>query len=75
LDYLFNPLAYGVDAIRGSLTGVHYFSYYADFAVLAICVVALVALGGYFFSKVELRLKAKKWITPLAGFFGLSYYI
>lgn len=49
----FNPLAYGVDAIRGSLTGIQYFSYYTDFAVLAFCVIALVALGGYFFSKVE----------------------
>ena len=50
---LFNPLAYGVDAIRGSLTGIRYFSYYTDFAVLSLCVIALVAIGGYFFSKVE----------------------
>lgn len=50
---IFNPLAYGVDAIRGSLTGVHYFSYYADLAVLVGCVVVLVAIGGYLFSKVE----------------------
>jgi ABC-2 type transport system permease protein len=50
---VFNPLAYGVDAIRGSLTGIRYFSYYTDFAVLAVCVIVLVAVGGYFFSKVE----------------------
>jgi ABC-2 type transport system permease protein len=50
---LFNPLAYGVDAIRGSLTGIHYFSYYTDFSVLIVCVLVLVAIGGYFFSKVE----------------------
>lgn len=50
---LFNPLAYGVDAIRGSLTGVRFFSYHTDFAVLAVCVLALVAIGGYFFSRVE----------------------
>lgn len=50
---MFNPLAYGVDAIRGALTGVRYFSYYTDFAVLAVCVIALIAIGGHFFSKVE----------------------
>jgi ABC-2 type transport system permease protein len=49
----FNPLTYGVDAIRGLFTNVSYFSYYTDFAVLIVCVVILVAIGGYFFSKVE----------------------
>ncbi len=50
---LFNPLAYGVDAIRGSLIGVRYFSYYADFSVLIVCVLVLISVGGYFFSRVE----------------------
>lgn len=50
---MFNPLVYGIDAIRGALTEIQYFSYLVDIVVLAICVVALVVVGGYFFSKVE----------------------
>ena len=49
----FNPLAYGVDGVRGALTGVHAFSYGLDFAILAIISLIIVAIGGYFFSKVE----------------------
>jgi ABC-2 type transport system permease protein len=49
----FNPLSYGLDAIRGSLTDIRVFSYYTDFIVLFVCIIVLVAVGGYFFSKVE----------------------
>ncbi len=49
----FNPLAYGVDGIRGALIGAHTFSYWNDFGVLAILGLIIVAIGGYFFSKVE----------------------
>lgn len=48
-----NPLAYGVDGIRGALIGDPYFSLWTDFGVLAVFSVVLVAIGGYFFSKVE----------------------
>lgn len=50
---VFNPLAYGVDAIRGSLTGLKYFSYSTDFLIMSGCIVALIALGAYFFSKLQ----------------------
>ncbi|HAO64548.1 TPA: multidrug ABC transporter permease [Candidatus Taylorbacteria bacterium] len=49
----FNPLAYGVDGIRGALIGAHTFSYLTDFSVMAIIALIIIAIGGYFFSKVE----------------------
>ncbi len=49
----FNPLAYGVDGIRGAFTGQHAFSYGADLAVLAVVSLVIIAIGGYFFRKVE----------------------
>ena len=49
----FNPLAYGVDAVRGSLTGVTHFGLATDFTVLVIISLIVLALGSYLFSKVE----------------------
>jgi ABC-2 type transport system permease protein len=49
----FDPLAYGVDAVRGSLTGVTHFGLVTDFAVLVIISSVVLALGSYLFSKVE----------------------
>ena len=49
----FNPLAYGVDGIRGALISAHSFSYTADFTVLALVSLVIVGIGGYFFSQVE----------------------
>ncbi|HUD09960.1 MAG TPA: ABC transporter permease [Patescibacteria group bacterium] len=49
----FNPLAYGVDAVRGSLTGVTHFGLMTDFTVLAIISVIVLSIGSYLFSKVE----------------------
>ena len=49
----FDPLAYGVDAVRGSLTGVTHFGLVTDFAVLIILSSIVLALGSYLFSKVE----------------------
>jgi ABC-2 type transport system permease protein len=49
----FNPLAYGVDAVRGSLTGVTHFSLTTDFIVLSIISLAILTVGSYLFSKVE----------------------
>jgi ABC-2 type transport system permease protein len=49
----FNPLAYGVDAVRGSLTGVTHFGLMTDFTVLAIICIIVLAIGSYLFSKVE----------------------
>jgi ABC-2 type transport system permease protein len=49
----FDPLAYGVDAVRGSLTGVTHFGLVTDFTVLVIISSVVLALGSYLFSRVE----------------------
>jgi len=49
----FDPLAYGVDAVRGSLTGVTHFGLVTDFTVLIIISSIVLAIGSYLFSKVE----------------------
>lgn len=48
-----NPLSYGVDAIRGTLTGTVHFGLGLDLAVLVILTVVAIAVGAYQFSKVE----------------------
>jgi ABC-2 type transport system permease protein len=49
----FDPLSYGVDAVRGSLTGVTHFGLLTDFTVLIVICSIVLALGSYLFSKVE----------------------
>ncbi|MFA5013043.1 MAG: ABC transporter permease [Candidatus Paceibacterota bacterium] len=49
-----NPLTYGVDALRGALTGSSQISLTTDFIVLGIVIVALNALGAYLFSKIQI---------------------
>lgn len=49
-----NPLTYGVDGLRGSLTQVFTFSVVTDFVVLTVLTSCLLALGSYFFSKIQL---------------------
>jgi len=49
----FDPLSYGVDAVRGSLTGVTHFGLATDFIVLVVISSIILALGSYLFSKVE----------------------
>jgi ABC-2 type transport system permease protein len=49
----FNPLAYGVDAVRGSLTGMTHFGLLTDFIVLPIICLVILTIGSYLFSKVE----------------------
>ncbi|MCX6724086.1 MAG: ABC transporter permease [Candidatus Staskawiczbacteria bacterium] len=50
---MFDPLSYGVDGLRGTLGGVAQFSLLTDFWVLAVIVAALVAIGSYLFSKIQ----------------------
>jgi len=50
----FNPLAYGVDGIRGCLGGAINFGLMTDFWILGIAVIFLVSLGGYLFSKIQI---------------------
>jgi ABC-2 type transport system permease protein len=49
-----NPLTYGVDGIRGSLSSVSAFGMGTDFVVLTILTAILLAIGSYFFSRIQL---------------------
>lgn len=49
-----NPLSYGVDGLRGTLTGQVHFGLPLDFLVLTFCAALLLALGSYFFSRIQI---------------------
>jgi len=49
----FDPLAYGVDALRGFLIGQAVFGVALDLTVLVVMIGIFLALGSYFFSKIE----------------------
>jgi ABC-2 type transport system permease protein len=49
-----NPLTYGVDGLRGALTGVSQFGLGTDLSVLILTSAVLLVLGGYLFSKIEI---------------------
>jgi len=50
-----DPLSYGVDGLRGALTGGGYhFGATTDLAVMCVLTACLLALGTYLFSKVQL---------------------
>jgi ABC-2 type transport system permease protein len=49
-----NPMSYGVDGLRGALTGVAFFNPALDVGVLAVVTVFLLFLGGYLFSRIQL---------------------
>ena len=48
-----NPLSYGVDGIRGTLSGQMHFGLHLDFLILIAYAVVVLAIGTYLFSKVE----------------------
>ncbi len=48
-----NPLSYGVDGLRGTLIASSHFGLLHDFAVLSAVALALMGIGGYLFSKIE----------------------
>jgi ABC-2 type transport system permease protein len=48
-----NPLSYGMDGLRGALTGAWQFGLATDFAVLLGLTVVMVGLGTYAFSRIE----------------------
>lgn len=50
----FDPLSYTVDALRNLLTSTHFFSLTWDISVLAILTAIFLAVGSYFFSKVQI---------------------
>lgn len=49
-----NPLSYGVDGLRGTLTGVSHFGLFTDFVVLSFLTVLILAIGSYLFSKIQI---------------------
>ncbi len=49
----FDPLSYGVDAMRGLMIGASHFGLALDVTVLAVVAAALLALGSYFFTRIE----------------------
>ncbi len=49
-----DPLSYGIDGLRAALTGVSQFGVATDLAVLCGVAIVLMALGSYFFSKIQL---------------------
>lgn len=49
-----DPLTYGVDGLRGTLTGIYHFSLPLDFAVLSLLTVILLSVGSYLFSKIQI---------------------
>lgn len=50
----FDPLSYSVDALRNLLSGISHFGLVIDFSVLIIITVLFLALGSYFFSKIQI---------------------
>jgi ABC-2 type transport system permease protein len=48
-----DPLAYGVDGLRTVLNGISQFGLTADLAVLVLVTTALLLLGSYLFSKIQ----------------------
>lgn len=49
-----NPLAYGVDGIRGAFSGAAHFGLLTDFFILSLGVLVMLAAGSYLFSKIEI---------------------
>jgi len=48
-----DPLAYGIDGLRGSLIGRTHFGLLTDMAVLCTVAVVFLSVGSYFFSQIE----------------------
>src|SRR6266545_279087 len=49
-----DPLSYGVDGLRSSMTGLSHFGLPTDFAVLSVLTVALLLVGSRLFSKIQI---------------------
>jgi ABC-2 type transport system permease protein len=48
-----NPLVYGVDALRGLLTGVYSIGLLYDLIVLLIVIFIMIMIGAWNFTKIE----------------------
>lgn len=51
---MIDPLAYCVDGLRDSLTGIGHFGLVADFGVLGVLTVVMLLIGSYLFSKIQI---------------------
>ena len=49
-----DPLSYGVDGLRGSMTGMSHFGLATDLAVLSVLTVALLLAGSRLFSRIQI---------------------
>lgn len=49
-----NPLTYGIDGLRGLLTGMYQFNLAMDLTILVILTAFLLGLGSYLFSKIQI---------------------
>jgi ABC-2 type transport system permease protein len=49
-----DPLTYGVDGLRSTLTGVAHFGVATDLAVLSVLTALLLFAGGFLFSRIQL---------------------
>jgi ABC-2 type transport system permease protein len=49
-----NPLSYGVDGLRGTVTGVFNFGLSTDLIVLSLATAILIGIGTYLFSKIQI---------------------
>jgi ABC-2 type transport system permease protein len=49
-----NPLSYGVDGLRQTLTNVSHFGLLHDFLVLSVITAIILAIGSFLFSKIEI---------------------
>ena len=49
-----DPLSYGVDGLRGALSGTAHFSFLLDAGVLAGVAALFLAFGAYSFSRIQL---------------------
>jgi len=49
-----DPMAYGVDGLRGALIGISHFGMAADLAVICAVTALFLGLGTYFFSRIQI---------------------
>lgn len=50
----FNPLSYGIDGMRGALSGTAHFGIGIDLIVIAVVTIIIGIIGTYLFSKIEI---------------------
>lgn len=51
---MLNPLSYGVDGLRSTLTSSAHFSFATNFGFLSVFTIAFLVLGSYLFSRIQL---------------------